>query len=170
MTQTKALTTIFDYHSSHVRVIMRGDIPWFVAKDVCEVLGLNNVSLAVNGNEKTGDVGLDADEKDDIRIPDVIGRQQATLCVSESGLYHLIFKSRKNDAKTSRRWVTQEVLPAIRKTGTYAVGQQASAHTLREKLYNRLVAHEQNIPAGCFTPGSVAARHFEALMDILSGL
>ena len=170
MTQTKALPTIFDYQSSQVRVIMRGDIPWFVAKDVCEVLGLNNVSLAVNGNEKTGDGGLDADEKDDIRIPDVIGRHQSTWCVNESGLYHLIFKSRKEEAKTFRRWVTQEVLPAIRKTGAFGMGQQAPTHTLREKLHDRLLANEQNIPAGTFTPGKVALRHFEALMDMLGGL
>ena len=165
-----ALVALLVTQSTQVRVMMRDGDPWFVAKDVCEVLGLNNVSLAVNGNEKTGDVGLDADEKDDMRIPDVIGRQQSTWCVNESGLYHLIFKSRKDEAKTFRRWVTHEVLPAVRKTGTYAVGQQAPTHPLREKLYDRLVAHEQHIPADCFTPGSVAARHLEALMDLLRGL
>ncbi len=162
MTQTKALTTIFDYQSSRVRVIMGGDTPWFVAKDVCDVLAIANVSDAVST--------LDEDEKDDIGITDIIGRKQSTLCVNESGLYHLIFKSRKDEAKTFRRWVTQEVLPAIRKTGAYGIGQQAPMHTLREKLHDRLLANEQNIPADRFTISEVAARHLEALLDGVSGL
>lgn len=163
MTQTKAFTTIFDYQSSQVRVIMRGDAPWFVAKDVCEVLGLNNVSLAVNGNEKTGDVGLDEDEKDDIRIPNAIGRQQSTLCVSESGLYHLIFKSRKDEAKTFRRWVMHEVLPTIRKTGKFSTQQHSSNHTLTDTFRPRALENLRRVPDGYF---SVMGELFKHLYNL----
>jgi hypothetical protein len=84
---------------------------------------------------------------------------------------HLVAQSVGNaEAKAFTRWVTHEVLPAIRATGTYAIKPQAPTHTLREQLRDRLSASEQNIPAGCFTPSSVASRHLEALMDMLSGL
>jgi prophage antirepressor-like protein len=161
VTQTKALTTIFDYHSSQVRVIGRDDGPWFVARDVCTILEIVNVSQAV---EK-----LDADEKG-LCSTYTPGGSQSLLCVNEPGVYRLIFQSRKAEAKAFTRWVTHEVLPAIRTTGTYAVGAQAPAPTLRERLHDRLSANQQNIPADCFTIGEVALRHVEALLDAVSGL
>jgi len=91
---------------------------------VCRVLEIVNVSHAINGNEKRGEPGLDDDEKDDIGIPDIMGRTQATLCVNEPGLYHLISKSRTPGAKAFGRWVRHEVLPAIRKTGRYSLPQE----------------------------------------------
>ncbi len=91
-----------------------------VAKDACACLGLSNVSLAVNGNPTSGDLGLDDDEKG-IRMVQTAGGPQKLLCVSEPGLYSLIFKSRKPEAKAFQRWVTHEVLPEIRKTGQYAM-------------------------------------------------
>lgn len=92
----------------------QGD-PWFVAKDVCAVLGLNNNREAV--------ASLDEDERAAVTITDVSssgvsqGRNMTT--VSESGLYSLIFRSRKPEARAFRRWVTGEVLPSLRKTGSY---------------------------------------------------
>jgi len=161
MTQTNALPTIFTNKHHPLRVMFDGnDEPWWVAADVCKILDHSNVSMATNS--------LDEDEKG-VRIVYTPGGPQPLLCVSESGVYSLIFKSRKAEAKAIRRWVTHEVLPAIRKTGMYALGQQAPTLS-KKKLYDRLVAHEQLIPAGCFTPSSVAAKHLPALMDMLSGL
>lgn len=97
----------FDFDGSAVRVILQADEPWFVAKDVCDVLGLSNPSVAVSG--------LDEDE----RAKHSLGRQGEANTVSESGLYALVFSSRKEKAKQFRKWVTGEVLPAIRKKGGY---------------------------------------------------
>ncbi|WP_240911582.1 BRO-N domain-containing protein [Paludisphaera soli] len=77
--------------------------------------------MAVNGSEKTGDLGLDDDEKG-IRIVDTPGGPQEMLCVNESGLYSLIFKSRKAEARRFKRWVCHEVLPSIRRYGAYTLG------------------------------------------------
>lgn len=92
----------------------RGE-PWIVAADVCQILGLSNVTRALNG--------LDEDEK--LTLPLVrAGQTRDVNCVNESGLYNLIFKSRKPEAKTFRKWVTSEVLPAIRKYGNYTLYRQ----------------------------------------------
>lgn len=93
--------------------------PWFVASDVCVALGIGNVSLAVNGNPTRGDGGIDADEKGVCTVNTLGGAQEFTT-VNESGLYSMIFKSRKPEAKRFKKWVTGEVLPAIRKTGNYS--------------------------------------------------
>lgn len=105
----------FDFDGSALRVMDRAGEPWFVAADVCRVLSLDNNRQAV--------ANLDADEKGVI-INDTLGGKQNVSIISESGLYALIFKSRKLEAKRFRKWVTAVVLPAIRKTGTYS-----SAHT-----------------------------------------
>ncbi len=83
--------------------------PYFVAKDICDILQLTNPSVAIQA--------LDEDE----RSKYCLGRQGETWCVNESGLYHLIFQSRKPEAKAFRKWVTSEVLPALRKTGRYEI-------------------------------------------------
>lgn len=87
--------------------------PWFVAKDVCDALG-----IAVRDTSKT----LDDDERgvDTIHTP---GGDQQMVIVSEAGLYSLILKSRKPEAKAFKRWVTHEVIPSIRKHGAYATPQ-----------------------------------------------
>lgn len=90
--------------------------PWFVGKDVCNLLGLVNHKKSLQA--------LDDDERRGVTISDPIGRNQQVNCINESGLYHLIFISRKPEAKTIRRWVTGTVLPSIRRTGSYTVGSQ----------------------------------------------
>lgn len=87
--------------------------PWFVAKDVCEVLGI--------ANHKDAASRLDEDERRGVGITDPIGRPQTVTAVSESGLYSLVFQSRKAEAKKFRKWVTSEVLPSIRKKGYYGI-------------------------------------------------
>jgi hypothetical protein len=87
---------------------------WFVAADVCTLLDIKNVSDAVGG--------LDDDEKTTSVIPRG-SRNVLSNLVNESGLYALVFKSKKPTAKQFRKWVTKEVIPAIRKTGSYGINR-----------------------------------------------
>lgn len=98
-----------------VRVIMRDGEPWFVAKDVCDCLDIGNVSQTCSR--------LDDDERGIISNDTPSGKQEM-LVVSEPGLYSLIGSSKKQEAKAFKRWVNHEVLPSIRKTGSYFVNQQ----------------------------------------------
>lgn len=112
MSEIKTQLQTFDFKSVPVRALDRAGQPWFVAADVCRVLELSNVTETLRG--------LDADElSSELLNSDTQGRTMRLI--SESGLYALIFKSRKPEAKTFRKWVTSEVLPAIRRTGGYAV-------------------------------------------------
>lgn len=101
-----------------VRTILRNGEPWFVAADVCRVLEIKNPTQALER--------LDDDE----RAMQNIGRQGETNVINEPGLYTLIIRSNKPQAREFRRWVTHDVLPAIRRTGAYmtpAVQQQVDA-------------------------------------------
>jgi hypothetical protein len=106
----KNLPVEFEFDSTLVRTIAKDGQAWFVAKDVCDILGIDNPSQAVGS--------LDEDEKG-ITTTYTLGGPQELLTVNESGLYSLIFASRKPEAKRFRKWVTSEVLPAIRQTGRY---------------------------------------------------
>jgi len=101
---------LFEYQHKRVRSLTVDGQIWFVAKDVCNVLEIKNVSDATSR--------LDEDEKG-IVTNDTLSTPQPMLIVSESGLYSLIWSSRKPEAKAFRRWITHEVLPQIRKTGNY---------------------------------------------------
>lgn len=90
-------------------MVIKGE-PWFVAKDVCDILGLTNSRKAT--------AGLDDEEKG-VTISDTPGGQQSLTIINESGLYSLIMQSRKPEAKAFKKWVTSEVLPSIRKYGYY---------------------------------------------------
>lgn len=113
----------FDFHGSKVRVVTIDGEPRFVAVDVCMVLGLNNPrsSLAL----------LDADEKD-VHVVDTPGGPQQMTVVDESGLYSLVLRSRKPEAREFKRWITREVLPAIRRTGSYGTVRELSRRELAE--------------------------------------
>ena len=106
----------FDFEGSQVRVVTdaRGE-PWFVAADVLSTISLDRKALE----------RLDDDEKGVNSIHTPGGTQEMTT-VNEPGLYALVLGSRKAEAKRFKRWVTHEVLPAIRKTGSYAVSAMAS--------------------------------------------
>lgn len=108
------LPQVFQYTDKPVRVIMVENQPWFVAKDVCFVLTIRKVSDAVKK--------LDDDEK---LMPKVSasGQNRSMWCVNESGIYNLIFRSNKPEAKAFRKWVTAEVLPALRQKGSYSIGE-----------------------------------------------
>lgn len=102
----------FNFNASTLRTMTdENGEPWFVAKDVCDVLGLNNVSQALTR--------LDNDEKSSIILNDGTPGTPTKTIVSESGLYSLTIASRKPEAHEFKRWVTHEVLPTIRKTGGY---------------------------------------------------
>lgn len=110
----------FAFEDNLVRTILdENNEPWFVAKDVCRVLEIANHRDAV--------AQLDEDEKDAVGISDAIGREQETTIISESGLYALVFRSRKPQAREFSRWVRKEVLPALRRTGTYTLAEQDKA-------------------------------------------
>lgn len=103
--------TPFEFQGARVRVVDVDGEPWFVASDVCALLDLVNPrsSLAL----------LDEDEKG-VHSVDTPGGAQVASIVNESGLYSLILRSRKPEARVFKRWVTREVLPQIRKTGAYS--------------------------------------------------
>lgn len=102
--------SIFQYKHNQVRVALIGGQPWWVASDVCAVLGIQNPTDALTR--------LDDDEKGTL---DSTEGGPGRRIVSEAGLYSLILGSRKPEAKEFKRWVTHDVLPTIRKTGTYSV-------------------------------------------------
>lgn len=103
---------IFNYGEVPVRTITKNGEPWWVLKDVCGILEIKNSRDAVKR--------LDQDEKDVGQI-DTLGGKQGMTIINESGLYKVILRSDKPEAKKFTRWVTHEVLPAIRKTGIYSV-------------------------------------------------
>jgi hypothetical protein len=106
-------TAQFAFQGQAVRTILKDGETWFVAADVCAVLEHTNSRVAVSR--------LEDDEKGVSSVYTLGGGQETTV-VNESGLYNLIFTSRKPQAKAFRRWVTSEVLPSIRATGRYDVG------------------------------------------------
>ncbi len=108
MTQQQLIPFTFQRHT--IRVVEQAGQPWFVAKDVAEILEHSNHRMILNA--------LDEDEKG-VSIVYTPGGPQEMAILSESGLYHAIFLSRKPQAAAFRRWVTAEVLPTIRRTGGY---------------------------------------------------
>ena len=107
----------FESHALRVNLDAAGQ-PWFVAADVCAALELPDTHKAI--------ARLDDDEKGRNSIPTPGGQQDMSV-VNESGLYNLVLGSRKPEAKRFKRWITHEVLPSIRKTGSYASGTSVAA-------------------------------------------
>ena len=96
--------TIFKYESKKVRTVIRDGEPWFVLKDVCEALCINNNRMVAER--------LDEDDVSNTdTIHDNLGRKQNMRIISESGLYNVILLSRKPEAKRFKKWITSEVLP-----------------------------------------------------------
>ena len=111
---------VFKYMEEHqIRTTVIDGEVWFVAKDVCSALGIQNPSDAIRV--------LDEDEKSGVEISAPHGRVQETRVISESGLYALIFRSNKPEAKQFSRWVRRDVLPSIRKSGMYLSDKAADA-------------------------------------------
>lgn len=131
---TSALT--FTFSTQSLRVILRDGEPWFVAADALATLGLDRKALE----------RLDEDERGVSSIHTLGGTQELTV-INESGLYSLILGSRKPEAKKFKKWVTAEVLPAIRKTGRYEMQARQGAERLSNAdMMNikRMVWHSTN--------------------------
>jgi prophage antirepressor-like protein len=124
MTAQSSAVVTFNFVAQTVRIVMMGDEPWFVAADVCEVLEIAETHRAL--------ARLDDDEKGRHTMTTPGGNQEVST-INESGLYSLILTSRKPEAKKFKKWVTSEVLPAIRKTGHYELPNAAQTLLLSEQ-------------------------------------
>lgn len=114
-----------------IRTLEINSKPYFVGKDVAEVLGYERPTKAIADR-------VDSEDKDEIPIQDSIGRMQKTPVINESGLYSLILSSKLPTAKKFKRWVTSEVLPSIRKTGMYATDELLNNPDLAIKAFTAL--------------------------------
>lgn len=108
---------IFHYNGNEVRTVQIDGEPWWVLKDVCGVLDIEQPTRVAER--------LEEDEVSQTHVIDSLGRKQNTYIINESGLYNVILRSDKPQAKPFRRWVTKEVLPSIRRTGGYQLPQMS---------------------------------------------
>lgn len=131
-----AVTVFKNQEFGQIRSLMIEDEPWFVGKDVAEILGYANASKAladhVDDEDKLNNASLSS-----------LGQRGGWL-INESGLYSLVLSSKLPDARRFKRWVTNEVLPAIRKTGSYSVNQKPQSN-LEQTLANALLAAQHII-------------------------
>lgn len=126
----KPMAFQFNATSKEIRSFLVEKEPFFVAKDVCDVLGIKNARLAI--------VALDEDEKLTYKIH-TSGQKRKSWLISESGLYALIMRSSKPEARAFRKWVTKEVLPSIRKKGFYGNAYLPSTFTdVRDVPYTKV--------------------------------
>lgn len=107
----------FNFSGQDVRIITINDEPWFVGKDVSDILGYSNSRKALSDH-------VDGEDKG-VTKSDTLGGSQNITIINESGLYSLILKSKKPEAKQFKRWVTSEVIPTIRKHGAYMTDNKA---------------------------------------------
>lgn len=131
--------SVFDFNSESIRVIIVDSEPWFVAKDVCRILTISNVSKALNR--------IDEEDKGAITLSDIIGNDQNHLIINESGFYTLVLGSRKEVAKPFKKWVTSDVLPSIRKTGKYELEQNREQleRSIQEKAAIKEIREAYNL-------------------------
>lgn len=149
MENSNTALSVYNFEAFPVRITDRDGSPWFVAKDVCNVLAIKQTVKGING--------LDDDEVQTMHLTDKLGRKQQTYIISESGLYALVIRSNKPEARKFRKWVTGEVLPAIRRNGQYQAVENALAapekvpliETVAEMLrsLNERIIAKENIPA-----------------------
>lgn len=110
----------FNFDGNNVRTTVIGNEPYFVGKDVAEVLGYTKTRNAIASH-------VDDDDKKEAPIQGALGGTQSMIVINESGLYSLILSSKLPTAKKFKRWVTSEVLPTIRKHGAYMTDAKAAA-------------------------------------------
>lgn len=139
---------IFNFEQNEVRTVLVNDEPYFVGKDVAEILGYSKPRNAISTH-------VDEEDKQDAPIQGGLGGKQKMTIINESGLYSLILKSKLPSAKKFKRWVTSEVLPAIRKHGGYLTPEKVEeallnpdtiiqlATQLKEERTGRLIAEQK---------------------------
>ena len=115
--ETNAVEVFNNEEFGSVRTTMINGEPWFVAVDVCKALEI----------DATATIRLDEDEKNTLRLTQGTSGNPNVTVVNEYGLYSLILGSRKPEAKTFKRWITHDVIPTIRKTGSYLTSEDAAA-------------------------------------------
>lgn len=131
---------LFNFEGNEVRTLKINNEPYFVGKDVANILGYSNTRKALQDHVD------EEDKKDGVTIRDSIGRSQKPTVINESGLYSLILSSKMPNAKRFKHWVTSEVLPSIRKTGSYQVPQTPEEQLkLTMQVTNRLVGRVDKI-------------------------
>lgn len=111
----QGLQKVFNYKGRQVRTVIKDGQPWWVLKDICDILELGSPHKVAER--------LEEDERIQIPVMDSLGRLQDTTIINEPGLYNVILRSDKPEAKVFKRWVTHEVLPSIRQTGSYSLNQ-----------------------------------------------
>lgn len=120
------LTVFENKDFGQIRTVLRQGEPWFVAADVCKVLDV----------DPTATRRLDDDEKDTLRLTQGTSGNPNVTIVNEPGLYALVLGSRKPEAKAFKRWITHEVIPSIRKTGSYSAGNDIKAMRAEAMMRN----------------------------------
>ncbi len=147
----------FPETGQRVRVVEGPDEePWFVARDVCDCLELADTNKAL--------LGLDHDEKCEHENYSCSGRRP--LIISEPGLYSLILRSRKPQARAFKRWITHDVLPALRRTGHYSMSAPSSASTAVDADLARLMLDRLTIIEQQIAPLKEKAGRFDAFLSV----
>lgn len=118
----------------NVRIILQDNEPWFVAKDVCECLAISKHRDAISR--------LDTDERGSLKV-DTLGGKQEMATVNEYGLYSLVLSSRKPEAKEFKRWITHDVLPSLRKYGSYSMNIPKTLPDALKAYASEIEAHNQ---------------------------
>lgn len=118
---------LFNFESHEVRSLLLNNEPWFVGKDVAEALGYSKARNAIATH-------IDSEDKKDAPIQGTLGGVQEMTVINESGLYSLVLSSKLPSAKKFKRWVTSEVLPALRKTGQYQVKELSGSELMARAL------------------------------------
>jgi prophage antirepressor-like protein len=131
--QKDSEVSVFAFENNNVRIVDKEGDVWFVAKDVCDILGYENVSQAITKNCRD-----DISNRYTIDLPDSMGRKQSTTIISELNLNRLIMRSRKPEAEKFQDWVCGEVIPAIRKHGGYLTPQKIEEVLLNPDTIIRL--------------------------------
>ena len=159
---------LFNFENHEVRSLLLNNEPWFVGKDVAEILSYSNTRKALTDHVDT------EDKMDGVTIRDSIGRNQKPVLINESGLYSLVLSSKLPSAKKFKRWVTSEVLPALRKTGQYQVKELSGSELMAKALIeaqNVLAAKDKQIeemkPKALFAD-AVATSHTSILVGELA--
>lgn len=152
---THTVITPFHYGDEQVRTYEEDGQVWFIATDIARILGHRDATDATRG--------LDADEKGTKIVRTLRGEQKLTS-VSEAGLYTILVRARVEAAKPFRRWITHEVLPSIRRTGSYSLPGAAPAPSAEDRALTRA---RQLVEIHMLAQGAVSPDHLEAKIRII---